>query len=355
MTITSRSDGRYQIKYHGKTFYGRTQTEVSQKVKDYKKVERLEAVSAGSVPTVFEYASSWLPVAKASVTARTYNAYASIIDTVCDTIGPLSMDSVTPTDIKSVYDKYIGKSDSMVKKAVMICTAMFASAVDDGIIARNPCKAKTSKAHKGTQGTHRNIEGWERELILSVSHKMQIPALIMLYAGLRRGEVLALRWEDIDLEAKEIHVNSSLRFIGNRPELVGTKTKAGTRIVPIFKRLEPFLTGGKGFICQSANGAQMTETAFHRAWESYMSALGDAHNGFTKRWRKDRVYEPVDIRCHDLRHSFCTMLCDSGVDMKLAMRWMGHSDEKMILRIYDHVTEDRISKAISAVNSEKTV
>lgn len=49
-------------------------------------------------------------------------------------------------------------------------------------------------------------------------------------------------------------------------------------------------------------------------------------------------WQTFDIRPHDLRHSFCTMLRDNGVDIKLAMRWMGHADEKMILRIYDHIT-----------------
>lgn len=58
---------------------------------------------------------------------------------------------------------------------------------------------------------------------------------------------------------------------------------------------------------------------------------------------------PINIRPHDLRHSFCTMLRDSNVEMHLAMRWMGHSDEKMILRIYDHISEERVKKALENV------
>ena len=60
------------------------------------------------------------------------------------------------------------------------------------------------------------------------------------------------------------------------------------------------------------------------------------------------------VRPHDLRHSFCVMLRDAGVDMKLAIQWMGHADEKMILKIYDHVTDLRIRSAISSVNSLNT-
>ena len=57
------------------------------------------------------------------------------------------------------------------------------------------------------------------------------------------------------------------------------------------------------------------------------------------------------VRPHDLRRSFCVMLRDAGVDMKLAIRWMGHADEMMILRIYDHVSDLRIRSAIKSINA----
>lgn len=56
------------------------------------------------------------------------------------------------------------------------------------------------------------------------------------------------------------------------------------------------------------------------------------------------------VRPHDLRHSYFVMLRDSGVNLKLAIKWMGHADEKMILRIYDHVTELRMQNAIKNIN-----
>ena len=60
-------------------------------------------------------------------------------------------------------------------------------------------------------------------------------------------------------------------------------------------------------------------------------------------------WKTFDVRPHDLRHSYCTMLRDAGVDMKQAIIWMGHADEKMILKIYDHVTPERTKKAVSQV------
>ena len=52
------------------------------------------------------------------------------------------------------------------------------------------------------------------------------------------------------------------------------------------------------------------------------------------------------IRCHDFRHTYCTMLYEAGIDLKTAQRWMGHADEKMILRIYAHLTERQEQKAV---------
>jgi integrase len=92
-----------------------------------------------------------------------------------------------------------------------------------------------------------------------------------------------------------------------------------------------------GILIQSAQGTMCSDEAFRRGWDSYMVALSRAAG------------KKVNIRPHDLRHSYCTMLRDAGVDMKLAMQWMGHADEKMILRIYDHVSESRVSAAMESL------
>ena len=77
----------------------------------------------------------------------------------------------------------------------------------------------------------------------------------------------------------------------------------------------------------------MTEQVFMRAWENYNKAVG------------------ISVRCHDLRHSYCTWLRDSGIDMHQAIIWMGHADEKMILRVYDHPGTDRENAAKTALFS----
>ena len=81
----------------------------------------------------------------------------------------------------------------------------------------------------------------------------------------------------------------------------------------------------------------MSEVAFRRAWSSYLLALSSAAG------------HPVSIRPHDLRHTYCTMLVDAGVSIRQAMAWLGHADEKMILRIYDHVRASRTAASVEQV------
>ena len=97
----------------------------------------------------------------------------------------------------------------------------------------------------------------------------------------------------------------------------------------------------------------MSMSAWNNAWRSYLYALGVTKNG-CKRYQAKNGWEEITIRAHDLRHSFCTMLYDAGVDLKSAMLWMGHADQQTTMSIYTHLTDQRRSEAEKALrNAEK--
>ena len=221
----------------------------------------------------------------------------------------------------------------------MLYIALFDTAIENELCHKNPFKSKFTQPPRGTSGSHRALSESEIDLILSTPHRFQLAVLVMLYAGLRRGEVLALSSDDIDLSAGLIHVNKAVRYDSNQPILSDPKSEAGFRSVPVLSTLRPFLEHHTGLIAPSASGTIMSEVAFRRAWQSYITALSAAAG------------HPVTIRPHDLRHTYCTMLRDAGVDMKQAMIWLGHADEKMILRVYDHVRESRTRASIQQVET----
>ena len=336
--LTKRPDGRYACKYKGKFFYG-SSSDAAYAARD----AYIRQESAGHLLrrelTVKDYALKWLPLYKSGVSDKCYNDYAKQLEALFPVIGNLHMSQVTVDDAATVWQHYSRYSASTIKRARMLYIALFDAAIENDLCRKNPFKSKFSQPPRGSAGTHRALEQAEIDLILRTPHRFQMAVLVMLYAGLRRGEVLALSSDDIDLSAGLIHVNKAVRFDGNQPVLSDPKTEAGHRSVPILSVLRPFLENHSGLIAPSASGTIMSESAFDRAWQSYLLALSSA------------ACHPVSIRCHDLRHTYCTMLVDAGVPLKQAMVWLGHADEKMILRVYDHVLASRSVASVAMVEN----
>lgn len=335
--LKKRPDGRYRCVYHGIAFYGYTEDEALDAREEYKRQEAAGEYVRKNSQTVEEYADYWLPIHKGDVKQTTYNAYKSLLKNILPPIAGILLKDVSSDDISELYASLNKKSASYIHKAKILISAIFDSAVDAGYIPKNPCRAQSVKPPKGTRGSHRAVTEDERTLILSTPHRMQLAALIMLYCGLRRGEVLALKSSDI--HGDSLTVSRSVYYVSNQPIVSAPKSHAGIRTVPIPSVLRPFLSDLRGFVYPGGNNTPATEQAFSRGWEAYRKALSAAAG------------HPVDIRPHDLRHSYCTMLRDAGVDMKQAMLWMGHADEKMILRIYDHVTDSRTAQSIQMLES----
>lgn len=360
-SLTKRSDGRYKVKYQEKQFYGKTQAEAIRKRDEY--IRALRAGLQTTCPTVSSYAVAWLPIHKGTVAQNTYNAYAGALDVLIGMYGKLLLSEITPTMIKAVYSGHYARySDSAIKKARSIYIAMFDSAVADGYIRINPARDKTAKPHKGTEGSHRALTPEEDAILLAVQHTFRPVVMAMRYAGLRRGEALALNVStDVDFDNNLISVHNAVAFVGNQPVVKAPKTEAGRRVIPMLDILRQELQGIEGYVAKSKNsGDVMSEMAFKRAWESYiLAAECHINNCPSKRWygktneHKARLaageqlapWKKFNIRPHDLRHSYCTMLRDCGLDMNIAVKWMGHEDEKMILEIYDHISPERERKA----------
>ena len=332
--LTQRKDGRFKAVYKGIQFMGASEEEALKKRRDYIEAEaRNELLSRNGI-TVFQYASEWLPVHKAAVKRNTYNSYANYLNRLVSQIGNMPMKNVRPSDIKAVYNEFLGRSDSAIRKARMLYVDLWDCAIEDGIVRSNPCRSKAAKPHKGTSGSHRALTQDEDDILLKCSAEFRTGALLMRYAGLRRGEVMALDIDrDVDFEEGIIIITRAVHFEGNEGVTGEPKTSAGFRSIPLLDVLRIELSGRHGSVCPLKKTDHVTSSAWRHIWGKFLRETG------------------LSIRPHDLRHSYATMLRDAGVDPKLAIRWMGHSDEKMILRIYDHPGEARERQAISSLNS----
>ena len=322
-----QKDGYYHAEVAGHHIKARTEAELIEKKKQYEK--------KGTVinpQTLADYAAYWMPIHKAGVKPSTYNAYLSILTATIAPIGSIYLHALTSDHIAEAFAALNGKSASYIHKARILLIEILDSATDAGYMEKNPARAQSVKPPKGTRGTHRAIAPQERAAIESTPHRMRLAALIMLYCGLRRGELLGLQAGDI--AGDTLTVRRAVYYVSNQPRLSDPKTIAGVRTVPapdFVLQLLPKMNRS----CYVLTGTEkpMTEQVFTRAWANYCKAV------------------KITARCHDLRHSYATWLRDYGIDMHQAIIWMGHADEKMILKVYDHPGTDRENVAKTALFS----
>lgn len=351
-----RSDGRYRVRYHGIEFYSDTPDGALELREEYKRNERAGIVSR---QTVSDYALPWLKRSFPSVSDSTYTGLAIHLQHLIDEIGNKRIEAVVPSDIKAVYSiQYRDCSNSYLKSAKQLFSSLFDSAVADGLCRSNPARDKTAKPHKGSAPKTRPITAQEREWIetLCTDHRCHPAVMAMLYAGLRPPEAKGLKIDrDVDFDNDVITLREFAHNDGQKYAFSGTgKTDKAIRTIPLFPPLKQALSGKKGYLITSAHGEKVTHTTWRVAWNSYKTCMETAINGIDRRWygvRKDQAklkeegklppWKEFDIVPYDLRHSFCVMCRDAGVEINTCRRWMGHADAKMILKVYDSVSEDR--------------
>ena len=183
--------------------------------------------------------------------------------------------------------------------------------------------------------------------------------MTMLYAGLRPQEAKAVKIErDVDFVNSTITIHETAHNDpqnGQRYAYTSEgKTRLANRTIPLFPPLKQALEGRKGYLITSAHGERVTHTTWRVVWNSYITHMETAINGIDRRWYgrtkeqqtlkeagKLPEWVEFDIVPYSLRKSFCVMCRDAGVELNTCRKWMGHADSKMILQVYDSVSEDR--------------
>ena len=362
--LKKRKDGRYACRYKDQWFYSYNHDDCLAQREEYKRIEKLGI--AGSL-FVRDYATSWLKRSHPDVTPSTMEGLKIHLNKLLKHIGDMQMDQVKPSDIKEVYSsEYIGLANSYIKAGRQLFCALFDAAVSDGLIPSNPARDRSARPHKGTVGGHRAITDQEREWIetLCTDHRAHAAVITMLYAGIRPQEAKAMRIEKAyDQKNGVLHITETAHRTGSNQYEINKKMKTdkSKRDVPVFPPVEEVLKGKKGLLISSAKGKQITASTWKNAFSSYRFCREKAINGVEKRWygktREQKKmkeegnlppYIEFTVVPYDLRHSFCTWGRDHGVELHTMIDWMGHADAKMIMKIYDEVSDNR-----SKIEAEK--
>lgn len=340
--MTKRPDGRYMMqidvgrdpetgKRVRKTVYGKTKKEVEDK-----KRKIMNEIAAGRdlrqrMPTVSEWIDRYVSVYYANDTSSMRIRHDNAARAIKQYYKDMPISDMRRSDVAMFANSISERSLSYVASVRSLLTSAMDAAVDDRIIISNPMR--NLRWTHAEPGTHRALTAEEMEIIENIPTCAEgIASLIMMYCGLRIGEYAALRWRDI--EDGVIHVRATIKK--DAKQRVGKpKTRSSYRDVPVPRSLSRILEMYRAdpdiYLC---NG--ITEPSNITTIESRMTRFYRSIN--------------INIRPHDLRHTYATILYDAGVDVKTAQSLLGHSSPKITMDIYTHLSESRKNNSIDKLN-----
>lgn len=352
--LKKRADGRYckQVyiglvngKKQYKSFFGATQKEAESKAAEFKAAIGKGLDPSQSKSTVKGIADSYVSTKKAQGIGA---SWLRSIGNHVDHLSPLWQMQAAAVKSAHLQDQLNALADSGLSRKTLsqihgTWSAIFEQAIPE-IVQYNPCSKVTIPAGKPAQ-IRQPLDDIQQAWVRDTPHRARRAAMIMMYSGLRRGELAALTWADIDLNACTITVNKSIDSVTG--DVKSPKTAAGVRVVNIPRVLADFLALERQrdrclFVVHTTDGKRMSNTAWRRLWESYMNDLNIKY-GYNNSISKHATCNgkvPVIIRTftpHQLRHTFCTMLYLAGVDAITARDQMGHSSINTTLAIYTHL------------------
>jgi len=246
-----------------------------------------------------------------------------------------------PSDLQDYYamKREEGLSAATIHWHFRTIHAALKWAVENEFAVRNVCDLSASKPPRGKQAEMQTLSAKQMRGLLEVvaGTALELPVVLACGTGMRRGEICGLRWGDVDLVAGTARVASSLSYVpGDGLTLGDTKTDR-VRVV-----------GLPGFVVESLKAARRGRVC---PPDTYV--IGDVHpDELTKAWReKADALGLEELRLHDLRHSFATVLLEAGADVKTVQDALGHTRAATTTDVYLHVTERMRERRVEMVDA----
>jgi integrase len=334
-----------------KVFYGKTQKEVQDKVNEALYEQQQGTLITAKDQTLSEYLAGWLEdTVKPNRRPRTYERYECMIRLhINPVLGKVKLQALTPRHIKLLQTQ--GLKAGLSNTTVGAIHEMLHKALDDAwkleLIKRNVCDmiSPPRRQHKEYQP----LDAAQSRKLLEAAkgHPQEVMFVLALATGMRRGELLGLKWQDIDFSNRVLYVRRALSRLptkmgkeeGDLYVEADLKTKSSKRTIAL-----------AGFAIDAlkqhrSKQGEMREQA-GRLWQEHNyvfckpngAHLNPGHDVLVQLKILLKKAGLPDVRFHDLRHSVATFLLSMGVHPKIVQDILGHAEISMTLDTYSHVS-----------------
>jgi integrase len=359
-SIYQRKDGRWaaSITLEGrkrKMFYGKTRKEVQEQLQVALHEQKLGILATGPQQSVKRYLEHWLEeVHKPTVRISTYQGYRMTLDNhILPSLGHIRLQKLTPQHVQAFYMSKLkeGLAAKTIRNIHGLLHAALENAVRWGLVPRNVCDV-VSLPRRTRHEIQPLTQEQARQLLKSArDHALEGLLTLDVTTGMRLGELLALRWQDIDFEHHSLQVRRSMGFVSGQGYVeFEPKTAKGRRkiVLPLF-------------VCEALKQHRTRQIEqrlkIGASWREhdlvFCNRYGDFLDPSHLRQRFHRLLNDAglpSVRFHDLRHSAATILLSMGVHPKVVQEILGHSQIAMTLDIYSHVLPSLQQEAVDKLD-----
>lgn len=310
-----------------------------------------------------DFMLKWLEIAKSSIQITTYASYQGMIQGVIEPYfrkEGIRLADLKAVDLQEFYTKQLERvtANSVIHYHANIHKALkYAVKID--LIPTNPADKVERPKKNAFRGDFYSAEEINALLAIVRGTKLEIPVLLGAFYGLRRSEVLGLKWDAIDFEANTLEIRHILTqaYLDGKKVLVQAdraKNKSSLRTLPLIPEIRDRLLEIKG---QQEVYKKLCGRCYNKEYLGYL-CVDEVGNILRPNYISESFPKLLKangmrpIRFHDLRHSCASLLLANGVPMKQIQEWLGHSDFSTTANIYAHLDySSKLSSAQAMANS----
>lgn len=344
-----RKDGRYitSLTLDGKKYYlyGNTIKELDRKkIEMISKYEQGKSLKSNNV-RFKDYKWIWYETKKPMISEKSQQSYKSILNNHFTLIDYKKVSEIKKTDIQLIVSELIDTPNT-ANKVYMTVNQIMESAIDDDIIVKNPCRRiKKPKIIKKEKRILTNEEFYLTD-VADFNDRERMFVIMSKYCGLRPEETRALTKQDfiINNDHGYVVIDKTVVYVSNTPIFQKfTKNESSKREVPLFDNTIPFinfylttLESDKLFTNLTGNDEYLT----YQGYKWLIRKIVDKIR--MKALELDIEFDPDGFTPYVFRHTYATLLYYSGIRLKDAEYYMGHSDSKMLNDVYIHLDKQKL-------------